>query len=217
MNEFSAPTNSVSHDNLELLQKIEAELNAEDAEFRQQAKEIAAHTDVLSLPWLPLAQRQELPNVPGVYFVLENERVIYIGLSKTSILRRWWTHNKVQELDTRTGEIKIAWLECRALGLLPVIESAMIMRFRPELNQKMGNRIVPVGRRMNYPNSPGEYLERKYVSLRNTDWDLVEEVAYKLKLDHDTALMWIIRLGAPSTPKRYRRMLKKLEQALKQA
>lgn len=46
-----------------------------NAQFRQQAEEIAAHTDVLSLPWLPLAQRQDLPNVSGIYFVLENERV----------------------------------------------------------------------------------------------------------------------------------------------
>lgn len=216
MNEFSALTDSVSHESLELLKKIEAELNAEDAQFRQQAEEIAAHTDVLSLTWLPLAQRQDLPNVSGIYFVLENERVIYIGLSKTSILRRWWTHNKVQELNARTGEIKIAWLECRAISLLPAIETAMLLRFRPELNQKMGTRIVPVGRRDPISNC-GEHLQRKYVSLRNSDWDLVEEVADKLKLDHDTALMWIVRLGAPIAPKRYRRMLKKLEQTFELA
>ena len=216
MNEFSALTNSETDDNLELFQKIQTELDAEDAQFYQQAEEIAAHTDVLSLPWLPLAKRIELPNVPGIYFVLENEQVIYIGLSKTSLLRRWWTHNKVQELNARAGEIRIAWLECRALGLLPVIETAMIIRFQPELNQKMGTRIVPVGGMDSVRNS-SESLQRKYVFMRNMDWDLVEEVAYKLKLDHNTALMWIVRLGAPSTPKRYRRMLKKLEQTFELA
>ncbi len=82
-------THSKSNQSIELMQKIEAELNAEDAEFRKKGEEIAAHTDVLSLPWLPLTNRKELPNVPCVYFVLENERVIYIGLSRTSILRRW--------------------------------------------------------------------------------------------------------------------------------
>ncbi|MBE9015832.1 GIY-YIG nuclease family protein [Chroococcidiopsidales cyanobacterium LEGE 13417] len=215
MNEFSTPTN-LEDDNLQLLRTIKAELDAEDAQFHQQAEEIAAHTDVLSLPWLPLARRQELPNVPGIYFVLENERVIYIGLSKTSLLRRWWTHHRIQELEARTGDIKIAWLECRALGLLSVIETAMILRFQPQLNQKMGNRIVPL-RWLCSVRSSSEDIQRKSVLLRNMDWDLVEEVASKLKLDHNTALMWIVRLGAPSTPKRYRRMLKKLEQAFEQA
>lgn len=215
MNEFSALTNCESIENLELLLKIQTELDAEDAQFYQQAEQIAAHTDVLSLSWLPLARRQELPNVPGIYFVLENERVIYIGLSKTSLLRRWWTHNKIQELNARAGEIRIAWLECRALGLLPVIESAMLLRFQPELNVKMGTRIVPVGGIDSVRNSSD--LLRKSIFMRNMDWDLVEEVADKLKLDHNTALMWIVRLGAPSTPKRYRRMLKKLEQTFELA
>ncbi len=208
-------THSKSNQSIELMQKIEAQLNAEDAEFRIKGEEVAAHTDVLSLPWLPLAQRNKLPNVPGIYFVLEDERFIYIGLSRTSILRRWWNHSKMKHLEPREGEIKIAWLECHATLLLPVIESALIARFgKPELNRKRGNRIVPLQKIAQWSDID-ENIQRRLVALRKTDWGLVEEVAEKLQISPDEALMWIIRLSAEPTPRRYHRMLKKLEEQLK--
>lgn len=207
--------------NVEVLQSIEVELDNEDTYVRcrdeERAAEIVANTDILSLPWLFLEQRHSLPNVPGIYFVLEDDRVIYIGLSKTSILRRWWTHSKRKELEERAGQIKIAWLECHAVLLLPVLESALIARFgKPEMNLKRGDRIIPIRK-------PGSFfgdelddnIQRRLVALRRTDWEFVEEVASKLQLSHDEALMWIIRLGAASTPRRYERMREKLEKELK--
>ncbi len=207
--------------NVEVLQSIEVELDNEDADFRrrdeERAADIVANTDILSLPWLFLEQRHSLPNVPGIYFVLEDNRVIYIGRSQRNILRRWWTHSKIKELKERTGQIKIAWLKCDAVLLLPVLESALIARFgKPEMNRKMGDRIVPIRK-------PGSFfgdelddnIQRRLVALRRTDWELVEEVASKLQLSPDEALMWIIRLGAVATPRRYERMLKKLERDIK--
>lgn len=108
MNQSSQITNSTSDHNTEALHKIEAELNAEDKVYYQNGEKIAASINVLCLPWLPLSERGKLPNVPGIYFVLEGDRVIYIGLSKISILRRWWTHPKIVDLAHRKGEIKIA-------------------------------------------------------------------------------------------------------------
>lgn len=201
-----------------VLESIEAQLEAEDAPYRQRSQEsaaaIAANTDVLSLDWLPLEERRILPNVPGIYFVLENDRVIYIGLSRKSILRRWWNHSKLSDLSERRGEIKIAWLECRATELLSTIESALITRFgQPELNLKKGARIVPLQR----PRCLGapeldDNIERRLLALRRTDWQLVKDVADKLQISNDDALMWIIRVGAAETPRRYSRMLKKLDQ-----
>ena len=216
MNQSSQITNSTSDQNIETLHKIEAELNAEDEVYYQNCEKIAANVSVLSLPWLPFNERVELPNVPGIYFVLEDDRVIYIGLSKISILRRWWTHPKIEDLAHRKGEIKIAWLECRATELLPVIESALIDRFgKPELNLKWGNRIVPIGQSKTRWTDIDENIQRRLVALRRTDWALVEEVAKKLQVHPDEALMWIVRLGASATPGRYYRMLKKLEKELK--
>ncbi len=215
MDQLLHVTDSFSNHNIELLQQIEVDLMAEDTAVRQQAQEIAAHTDILSLPWLPLENRTQLPNVPGIYFVLEDERVIYIGLSAKSILRRWWTHPKLKQLKQRTGELKIAWLECRALLLLPVIESALIERFgKPELNRKRGNLIVPITQNPALYGETAEQIEYRLVALRRSDWALVKLVADKLQLQAHEALGWIVRLGASATPGRYHRMLKKLEQEL---
>lgn len=103
----------------------------------------------------------------------------------------------MEDLAHRKGEIKIAWLECRATELLPVIESALIDRFgKPELNLKWGNRIVPIEQRKTRSTDIDENIQRRLVALRRTDWALVEEVAKKLQLYPDEALMWIVRLGA---------------------
>lgn len=86
---------------------------------------------------------------------------------------------------------------CRATELLPVIESALIDRFgKPELNLKWGNRIVPIGQPKTRCTDIDENIQRRLVALRRTDWALVEEVAKKLQLHPDEALMWIVRLGA---------------------
>lgn len=215
MDQLLEVTDSFSNQSTELLQQIEVDLITEDTDLRQQAQEIAAHTDILSLPWLPLENRGELPNVPGIYFVLENERVIYIGLSKKSILCRWWIHPKLKELKPRIGELKIAWLECRALLLLPVIESALIERFgKPELNRKWGDKIVPITQNSEFYRAMEEQIEYRRVGLRRTDWALVKLVADKLQLQPHEALGWVVRLGASATPGRYNRMLNKLEKEL---
>lgn len=167
MNQSSQITNSTSDQNTEALHKIEAELNAEDKVYYKNGEKIAASINVLCLPWLPLSERGKLPNVPGIYFVLEGDRVIYIGLSQKSILRRWWTHPKIEDLAHRKGEIKIAWLECRATELLPVIESALIDRFgKPELNLKWGNRIVPIEQSKTRWTDIDENIQRKLSSIK---------------------------------------------------
>lgn len=215
MDQLLQVTDSFSNQSIGLLQQIEVDLTEEDVDLRQQAQQIAAHTDILSLPWLPLENQADLPNVPGIYFVLENERVIYIGLSKKGIFRRWWTHSKLKELKPRTGKLKIAWLECHALLLLPVIESALIERFgKPELNRKRGNKIVPITQTPQLYREMEEQIEYMLVGLRRTDWAIVKLVADKLQLQDHEALGWIVRLGASATPGRYHRMLNKLEKEL---
>ena len=128
---------------------------------------LAAHTDILSLPWLQFTKREELPNIPEVYFILEDDCVIYIGFSRKSILRRWWNHPKKNKIAAKKGEIKIAWLECNALLLLPVIESVLIERFgKPELNLKWGDKIVPIRKPKTQCDDTYENIIHKPVGLR---------------------------------------------------
>lgn len=198
----------------ESLNQSEADLIVEEIQYCRNLLPI--NIDLSSLDYVLLADRDKLPNTQGIYFVLEDEKVIYIGLSKTSILRRWWTHEKVKDLIERKGEIKIAWFECRAVDLLPLMESTLIGYFDPPLNQTVGEGIPRYFKHKRQQlEENGLELMGKRIELRKTDWLLVEEVAAKLKLSVDEALMWIIRLGASHTVNRYRRMINNFERKLK--
>ncbi len=147
---------------------------------------------------------------------MEDDCVIYIGFSRKSILRRGWNHPKKNKIAAKKGEIKIAWLECNALLLLPVIESVLIERVgKPELNLKWGDKIVPIRKQKTQCDDTYENIIHKPVGLRGSDWTLVQEVAKQLHLSNDEALMWIVRLGALATPRKYNQTLKRLEKALR--
>lgn len=87
----------------------------------------------LALPYLPLLERQNLPECPAIYFVLERERILYIGRSN-NLRQRWMSHHRYNELEKMAGDIRLAWLECSDRSLLPEIERALIKHFQPPLN-----------------------------------------------------------------------------------
>lgn len=89
--------------------------------------------DIAKLPSLRFIDRRQLPNIAACYLVLEGNNVIYMGQSG-SLVVRWLNHNKIKQSKDRGSELKIAWLECSAPGLLKTIEDALIDDFQPELN-----------------------------------------------------------------------------------
>lgn len=84
----------------------------------------------LTLPSLPLANRSALPSCAAVYFVLEGDRIRYIGRAG-NLQQRWSAHHRYKQLNSET---RIAWLECSEPELLPEIEEALIEQFCPPLN-----------------------------------------------------------------------------------
>ncbi|MEG4798777.1 hypothetical protein QUA69_27325 [Microcoleus sp. LAD1_D1] len=94
-----------------------------------------AAIDPLSLPSLPLVDRVQLPVCPAVYFVLESDRILYIGRSG-NLKQRWVIHHRYSQLQ-RLNNVRIAWLECSDASLLPEIEAALIEYFQPSLNGEL--------------------------------------------------------------------------------
>jgi GIY-YIG catalytic domain len=93
-----------------------------------------AEIDPLALPSLPLLNRSQLPNLPAIYFVITDEQVIYIG--RTSNLRqRWVDHHLLKQKALGEILVKVAWLSCSDINLLPSIELALIEYFQPCLNR----------------------------------------------------------------------------------
>lgn len=98
--------------------------------------QITSEQVTLNLPSVSLETKQCLPRFSGIYFVLENSEVIYIGRSQ-NLQRRWLNHHKMKEFSARPAQLKIAWLECDA-AILATLESTFIELFKPELNKAFG-------------------------------------------------------------------------------
>ena len=95
-------------------------------------------TDInpLTLPSLPLGERKQLPKCSGIYFVIKDGDILYVGRT-ANLYQRWLAHHIWQHLYGVSGELRVAWLECSDNELLPKIENALIVHFKPLLNKKL--------------------------------------------------------------------------------
>ena len=84
-----------------------------------------------TLPSAVAAGRKHLPRRPAVYFVLDGENILYIGQS-SNLFKRFVNHETWKEMGS-IDRIRIAWVECEQDDLSK-LESALISRFRPDLN-----------------------------------------------------------------------------------
>jgi hypothetical protein len=103
--------------------------------------------DIALLPCLPFEQRFALPNVPGVYFVLDTHNtVLYIGQT-VSLCCRWRTHEKMclfQELPA----LRIAYMEISDTHALYMAEKHAIYAFAPRYNERGKDILLPYKLRM---------------------------------------------------------------------
>jgi hypothetical protein len=91
----------------------------------------------LKLPFVSLAERGQLPRLPGIYFALdEADTLIYIGLARNLFLRwRGTAHHRYAQLMA-TGGIRLAYLLIDDESMLATVEVALIKRFAPAMNQR---------------------------------------------------------------------------------
>ena len=92
------------------------------------------------LPSLSLAERGNLPKIRGIYLVLKQTEVIYIGQA-SNIWQRWQSHHLISRLWL-LPEIRIAWSEVEGTPL-HLIERLLIKRFLPLLNNTFVTGDVP--------------------------------------------------------------------------
>ena len=97
-------------------------------------KRYADSVNLKALPSTPLEDRTVLPRQAGIYFIVKDDIVLYVGKSR-NIRRRWMStrHHKLSEIKT-LNHIKIAWLTYEALSNLSELERAFIVRFKPKFN-----------------------------------------------------------------------------------
>lgn len=90
--------------------------------------------DPQALPSIPFEWHNALPKCPAIYFVLQNEEILYIGRA-ADLMKRWRNHPITHQFQDKALSIRIAWLECSDPKLLPTIELAVIQFFQPVFNQ----------------------------------------------------------------------------------
>ncbi|MBE9195104.1 GIY-YIG nuclease family protein [Synechocystis sp. LEGE 06083] len=81
-------------------------------------------------------ERDELPEQPGIYFVLNKDDAIqYIGMS-INLQKRWYSHHRQSDFDL-IEDGKIAFITSLPRHYLQEIESVLIKSFIPKLNIKL--------------------------------------------------------------------------------
>lgn len=89
--------------------------------------------DITSLPTVLLDNKDRLPNVSAIYFVLSQQnKILYIGQSK-ALNKRWKHHQKLKDIS-QYESVKIAYLVFSIPDFLFEIEQALIRHFNPSLN-----------------------------------------------------------------------------------
>jgi hypothetical protein len=107
------------------------------------------------LPSVALAERERLPDKPGVYFAISGREIVYIGMAGKQGLRRRWgdnsgygAHDKLAELQWLNRESKVRlvyWV--RPLWRVSHDEATQILKFYkkhdrlPSLNKKFEPRV----------------------------------------------------------------------------
>jgi len=85
-----------------------------------------------TLPAVNLDDKTTLPSKPGLYFVIDGQRLLYIGRSK-DLNQRWRNHHRHDQIKRLAHSPQIAYLDCDDASLLWT-EREIINRFKPLLN-----------------------------------------------------------------------------------
>jgi hypothetical protein len=93
---------------------------------------IARGIEVDTLPNVLMKDKNNLPDVPGVYFIESRDVVLYIGMSESSLHRRHQQHHRAHQIESQFVNPKIYYYTCSEDSARD-LESALIQKFNPLL------------------------------------------------------------------------------------
>lgn len=85
-----------------------------------------------SLLALPLEERNNLPAIPAVYLVYQEDKLLYVGKTK-NLKSRWLGHHRLVQFVEAGSGVYIAWFPCSE-EQLGTMEDAFIELLDPEFN-----------------------------------------------------------------------------------
>lgn len=89
--------------------------------------------DIHKLPCVNIENKNLLPEISSVYFVIDSNNMIqYIGRAQ-NIKQRWLSHHRYNQLS-KIGGLRIVYLQIEDIDLLRDIETILIGYYKPPLN-----------------------------------------------------------------------------------
>ena len=85
-----------------------------------------------SLTSLTIQNKDDLPEEAGIYFVIDESKVYYIGMSQ-NLQQRWYSHHRQPDFD-EIPNLLIAYIGGLPASYLRSIEATLIQHFTPKLN-----------------------------------------------------------------------------------
>ncbi|MGK7939384.1 MAG: GIY-YIG nuclease family protein [Crocosphaera sp.] len=79
-----------------------------------------------------LEDKNDLPPSSGIYFVIDTDKIYYIGMSK-NLRNRWYSHHRQKDLNVYEN-LKISYIDSLPVHYLKSIETIFIKHFKPKLN-----------------------------------------------------------------------------------
>lgn len=105
--------------------------------------------DTATTPNVSFEDRKQLPKTAGIYIVVQNSTILYVGRA-TNLRHRWTKHHRAADLDLALGEVRIHYIEMTHADACAV-EQSYIAQLRPTLNGRTNN---PQQGNSSLPNAP---------------------------------------------------------------
>lgn len=88
-------------------------------------------SEVLSFPCVDLKRKEMLPENSGIYFVVQENNILYIGKA-TNIKKRWMGHHRYSQLEklNRKKPVKLYYYEAKE-AFITELEKLLIEKHRP--------------------------------------------------------------------------------------
>jgi Arc/MetJ-type ribon-helix-helix transcriptional regulator len=123
--------------NGEVLVAVNEHINRDKKEHIPMGEEDvqASNINICSLPSISFQERQNLPSIPAIYFVVSSEEdLLYIGQTM-NLQKRWEAHHRTKQLES-FSHVRICWLSLpnTTSEELLKLEYACILHFEPLIN-----------------------------------------------------------------------------------
>ena len=113
-------------------------------------------SDILALPAVDIHDRESMPRSPAVYFVVAEDRILYVGGTKNLFVRWKYPHVHHKHELISNANARLSWLEVDTPVAAFELEEVLTRYLQPELNNS-GSKLDKESRHSKHI----KYLEQK--------------------------------------------------------